>query len=213
MMNETLKKYIDALDPAVKQLISKDDWRKKIRKICNDYGVKGNEFAVGVENETLLVIIGVEYVGNLVENLQQLGISKIQAEPMADALAKDILFDIAEYLSPKEVERNLPDASKGLISDHEEILKNPIKVQPQQPVVPGPKPISMIPQPVPAIQMNPPIKVSPPPTVQTKTIPTIKPDMSWEERKKRAEEALKNIAPVESKKYPGGADPYREVLS
>ena len=191
-MNETLKKYVDALDPVVKQFISRDDWRKKIRKICNDYGVKGNEFVVGVENETLLIIIGAEYVGNLVENLQQLGISKIQAEPMADALARDILFDIAEYLSPKEVEQNLPDASKGLISDHEEILKNPIKVEPQQiSTTNTPRPISTAPQPAPQIQTNPSTKMQAPAPTQTKTFPTVKPDMSWEERKRRAEEALK----------------------
>ncbi|MFZ3020190.1 MAG: hypothetical protein WA051_01570 [Minisyncoccia bacterium] len=216
MNEEKLKDYIKTIDPELKQFLKKDEWRKKLRKICSDYGVKDEALIVGTENETLMVIIGVEYVGNFVENLQKTGLPKIQAEPLADAIAKDILFDISEYLSSKDVDIELPDASVGLIDNKEVILKNPIQTSPK-PIQPENAPKNTQ---TPA-QINTPkivIKqtVQPPqmsqPTNKPKDFPVPNPQMSWEERKKKAEEALKNIVPAEPKKYPGGADPYREPI-
>jgi len=110
-------------------------------------------------------------------------------------------------------EKNLPDASAGLISDHEEIQKNPIKVNESKPPQPSQTPISKT-LPVQINSQPKPTTIQAPQQIPTPPKITSVPStqMSWEGRKKKAEEALKNIAPVETKKYPGGADPYREPV-
>lgn len=216
-----LAKYLKDLDPELKEFLLKGDWRKQLRKLCSDYGVTNEDLITNTENETFLVIIGIEYIGNFLTNLISAGLPKIQAEPLSEAIARDILFDVAEYLSAEEVEKKLPDAAVGLISDHEEIQKNPIKTteNKQQPVsnqpsiqqtqipTPKPQPIQVNIQPKPVVEKPMPQIPTPP---KITSVPNTQ--MSWEERKKKAEEALKNIAPVEPKKYPGGADPYREPV-
>jgi hypothetical protein len=199
MENDTLKNYIKALDPELKVFIQKEEWRKKLRKICSDYGVKDEELITGIENETLIIIIGISYVGDFQTNLEQIGLPKIQAGPVSEAIAKDILFDVAEYLSPQitETTESLPDASVGLISDKEVVIKNPIQIKPQTVQINT----AQTPK-APSVPQSAPVKISSVPNTQ----------MSWEERKKKAEEALKNIVPAEIKKYPGGADPYREAI-
>lgn len=221
-MNDDIKKYIEVLDPEIKKFVLNDKWRSTIQKICSDYGIKDPEMIRGVEIQTFFVIIGLEYINDFGGNLKSLGLPDIQAEPLSEAIAKDILFDIAEYLPAKEPEKELPDASLGLISNKEEIIKNPLnstnneleirnrelkKENNELGIMNKEKP--EIQKPI-AQQSVPPKAQGPQPTpLKASNIqPTA--NLSWEERKKRAEEALKNVVPVEPKKYPGGADPYRE---
>ncbi len=199
-MNEILKKYVGAMDPELKDFILKEEWRKKIKKICSDYGIKDNALAVGIENETLMVMIGVEYVGNFLTNIQNIGVPKIQAEPLAEAIGKDVLFSVAEYLSPKEAEKELPDGSAGSISNTEVVIKNPIQIKPTQNISQNiPKPIQ---NPTPTKSQAQPSPIS----VPIKTPTASNTEMSWEERKKKAEEALKVILDqlygIANKTYP-----------
>ncbi len=228
MNNNDLKKYVETLDPELKTFLTNEEWRKKVRKICSDYAVKDEQLLTNVENEIFLIMIGIEYVGNLVSLLTNAGVPKIQAEPLSEAIAKDILFDVAEFLSAEEVPLELPDGAEGSISKDETVVKNPIISTPTppkpvqvniQPKANNQQPQKNTPQPN---QLNQAPKIIPSPATnnsQRATPTTLSPknlqgqaNLSWEERKKRAEEALKKVVPPEVKKYPGAADPYREPI-
>ncbi|HEY9586336.1 MAG TPA: hypothetical protein VJJ27_01690 [Candidatus Paceibacterota bacterium] len=220
-MNDfNLKDHFLSLDSELQDFIVKDDWRKTLRKICTDRGVRDESQLAAAENETVLIMIGLEYVEDLPTLLQNAGMPKIQAEPIAEQIAKEILFKVAEHLVQREEEQALPDASKGLIADHEEIIKNP--VGPTTPVPPPPQ------QPPAQIKNSQPATNNSQPAPATFAPPNKFPEekferasqnlkgqainLSWEERKKKAEEALKKVIPGEFKKYPGSADPYREPI-
>lgn len=228
MNQDDLKIYIEALDPELKDFLKKEEWRKKLRKICSDYAVRDEQLLTSIENEIFLIMIGIEFVGNLVSLLTNAGVPKIQAEPLSEAIAKDVLFDIAEFLSAEEVPLELPDGAGGSISKDETVVKNPIISTPTPakavPVNIKPSPNTQqvqknVTQPT---QINQAPKTTPHPTTnnsQLATPTTLSPknlqgqaNLSWEERKKRAEEALKKVVPPEVKKYPGAADPYREPI-
>lgn len=188
------KKYLDGLDQELKKFILSDDWNKKVKKICSDFGIKDPTKITFIQNEVLFVIIGLQFVGYLPKKIEEIGISKIQAGPVSEAIARDVLFDVAEYLAPEPELAQLPDASKGLLSDHEEIIKNPLKQVNREPEIKK------------DVQMKAP--------EQKLGARSLKPEasLSWEDRKKRAEESLKKITPQPIKKYPGDSDPYREPI-
>lgn len=237
MNKDDLKKYMETLDPELKEFLGKEGWRKKLRKTCSDYAVKDEQLLTNVENEIFLIMIGVEYVGNLISLLENAGIPKIQAEPLSEAIAKNVLFDVAEFLSAEEAPLDLPDGAVGSLPKSETVIKNPITLPQTQPrsvaINQQQKQAQVNIQPTTNNQqqkmngelgiVNKEQKETPPQTTQLNQIPKIIPspatnnsqpatNLSWEERKKRAEEALKNVVPPEVKKYPGAADPYREPV-
>lgn len=152
-----------------------------------------------VDEEISLVLMGLQTKDDMILNLQQkAGLGKNKSVEIFIE-AENTIFQKYRQWIPKNIDqllknwqvdtavstKQLPDGASGSLADHEEIVKNPVTIN--TPVTPTPTPTIQSPQP----------KIT---------------NLSWEERKKRAEEALKNIAPAEIKKYPGNADPYREPV-
>ena len=61
---------METLDPELKEFLEKRGG-EKLRKTCSDYA-KDEQLLTNVENEIFLIMIGVEYVGNLILYLKTL---------------------------------------------------------------------------------------------------------------------------------------------
>ncbi len=195
------------LPEKIREYISSGGSIEKTDTLAQKFSLTPNQDIV-LDDEITLVLMGLETKDDMLASLQEkTGIGKNKCLEIIMEADKFIFQQFKQWIPkqnqgaiklnaleqlPQQLKTiKLPDGAAGSLPDHEEIIKNPI-VMPSNPVIAA-APVPQKPE-------------------ASKNLPPID-NLSWEERKKRAEEALKNIAPTENKKYPGGADPYREPIS
>jgi hypothetical protein len=111
-LKQDLKKQFDALPPEVQAAISDADLPKKLQDI-----VKNNKLMIdqagGLQNETILVLFGLEPLENYVKNLQtNVGLSSIQASVIAHDVNESIFKTIRESL--KKVNEQTSEIEKTI---------------------------------------------------------------------------------------------------
>ncbi len=184
------------LPKELSEFMSSQESIEKTNAIAKKFSLTEEQDFV-VDEEISLVLMGLQTKDDMILNLQQkAGLGKNKSVEIFIE-AENTIFQKYRQWIPKNIDqllknwqvdtavstKQLPDGASGSLADHEEIIKNPI---------------------------NTPTTATPTPTIQSPQLKAV--NLSWEERKKKAEEALKNIAPAEIKKYPGNADPYREPV-
>ena len=184
-----IKNQIEILPPELKAFFIEGSWLEKTRAIANKLGLSPDHSA-HLEDELLVVIIGLDLKKNLVANLQEdLGISAELAEKVFTELDTTIFSTIDAYL-PTEEESETPlelEQPHDLIEPH----KLPTSI------VGFPEEKALIPdsaQAVTALEQ----KLNPVLTNSTDV-------KAWEQRKEGVADKI-----VSESKY--GSDPYREPL-
>jgi hypothetical protein len=145
-----IKKYIDALPPAVRTAVLAKDWRDRIGEIGQKYSLHIDQIS-SLEYETLFVMIGMEPEQDFASNIEkEVNVSKILAEQLAeeinDRVFKAILKSIEEKSVPKaprfvekEVTKETP-LVKPTFVPQQPIVK-PIQPAPVQAPKPVPRPV------------------------------------------------------------------------
>jgi hypothetical protein len=117
-MDETKKIIKDQLvvaAPTIRELILNDSWSMVVSEIAEKNNFSPDQ-TTGLENETLFVLLGLEFKGDFQKNIKEgVGIP----DPLAQGVAKEIyekVFKQVEEFLPTEVEGELP-AGNNLIED------------------------------------------------------------------------------------------------
>ncbi len=212
------RKIYKSLPEEIRNFLSSDESIERTDKIAGKFSLTPEQDMI-VDEEITTLLMGITTKENFIFNLQEKGkISKNKAVEILIDADNEIFQKYKQWIpknNPSQQSESsgetlsglqeLPDGAVGSLPDHEEIIKNPIT--PPRPVSINKQPLSTV------VPKQEPIKIVTPPMSEPAKPAAPQPELSWEERKKRAEEALKKVTPPEVKKYPGAADPYREPLS
>ena len=132
-VHKMIKERFAKLPPKLQEAITSTEVAENLRELAQKYRLHIDQGQI-LENETYMVLLGVEQAGKYEENLKkELDVSSDIAKNIANDVAKEIFLSIRNTLKesttpePKQVQKSTQQPAS--------VQKNPIETSPQTPSI------------------------------------------------------------------------------